>query len=42
MQGVEVVERLLNGRTEVTARNVILANSQRHPWPFALWQQPNG
>ncbi|HEY6259510.1 MAG TPA: FAD-dependent oxidoreductase [Xanthobacteraceae bacterium] len=39
MQGVEVVERLLNGRPEVTANNPDLANSKKHPWPFEHWQQ---
>jgi protoporphyrinogen oxidase len=34
MQGVEIVERLLNGRAEVTAQNPSLANSKKHPWPF--------
>ncbi len=38
MQGVEVVERLLNGREEVTAQNPNLANSRKHPWPFEIWQ----
>jgi len=38
MQGVEVVERLLNGREEVTARNPNLANSKKHPWPFEIWR----
>jgi protoporphyrinogen oxidase len=34
MQGVEVVERLINGGEEVTAPNPNLANSRKHPWPF--------
>jgi protoporphyrinogen oxidase len=38
MQGVEVVEHLLNGRDEVTARDANLANSKRHPWPFEAWR----
>jgi protoporphyrinogen oxidase len=37
MQGVEVVERLLNGRAEITASNPSLANGKRHPWPFEAW-----
>jgi protoporphyrinogen oxidase len=37
MQGVEVVERLLNGRAEITANNPNLANSRKHPWPYAEW-----
>jgi len=38
MQGVEVVERLMAGHPEVTARNPNLANSKRHPWPFEIWK----
>jgi protoporphyrinogen oxidase len=38
MQGVEVVERLVNGRMEVTATNPNLANSKQHPWPFECWK----
>ena len=37
MQGVELVERLLNGRREITARDSNLANSRKHPWPFEQW-----
>jgi protoporphyrinogen oxidase len=37
MQGVEVIDRLVNGRVEVTASNPHLANSKKHPWPFELW-----
>jgi protoporphyrinogen oxidase len=37
MQGVEVIERLFNGRPELTAFNADLANSKKHPWPFELW-----
>ncbi len=40
MQGVEIVEHLLNGNAEVTAQNANLANSKRHPWPFEAWQKP--
>jgi protoporphyrinogen oxidase len=40
MQGVEIVERLLNARTEVTALDPNFANSKRHPWPFANWILP--
>jgi protoporphyrinogen oxidase len=39
MQGVEIVERLFNGREEVTAQNPNLTNSQKHPWPFESWKQ---
>jgi hypothetical protein len=37
MQGVEVIERLFNGRSEITAFNANLANSKKHPWPFEDW-----
>jgi hypothetical protein len=39
MQGVELAERLLNGRPEITAADANLANSRKHPWPFAQWVQ---
>ena len=39
MQGVEVVERMLIGRSEVTAGDPNLANSKKHPWPFEIWKQ---
>jgi protoporphyrinogen oxidase len=48
MQGVEVVERLLSDRTEITGSDPNHANSKKHPWPFERWQQavaacnPNG
>jgi protoporphyrinogen oxidase len=38
MQGVEIVERLLNGRPEITAFDANHANSKKHPWPFERWQ----
>lgn len=38
MQGVEIVERLLNGHPEVTAFDPNYANAQKHPWPFESWQ----
>jgi len=38
MQGVEIVEHLLNGRAEITAQNPNLANSKKHPWPFEAWK----
>jgi len=37
MQGVEIVERLLNGREEITAFDPDHANALKHPWPFARW-----
>lgn len=37
MQGVEVVEHLVHGRREITARDAGLANSKKHPWPFEAW-----
>jgi protoporphyrinogen oxidase len=38
MQGVEVVERLVNGSPEITAFDPNHANSKKHPWPFERWQ----
>lgn len=38
MQGVEIVERLLNGRPEITAFDANYANSKKHPWPFGRSQ----
>jgi protoporphyrinogen oxidase len=38
MQGVELVERLVNGRAEITSSDANLANSKKHPWPFELWK----
>ncbi|MDR3792612.1 MAG: FAD-dependent oxidoreductase [Terracidiphilus sp.] len=37
MQGVEVVERLINGRKEITAFDANRANSKKHAWPFEEW-----
>jgi protoporphyrinogen oxidase len=37
MQGVEIVERLVNNRAEITADKPDLANSKKHPWPFESW-----
>jgi protoporphyrinogen oxidase len=37
MQGVELVERLLHGRKEITAFDAAFANSHKHPWPFEAW-----
>jgi protoporphyrinogen oxidase len=38
MQGVEVVERLVNGREEITAFDPNHANAKTHPWPLERWQ----
>ena len=38
MQGVEVVERIVHKRPEITAFDAELANSKKHPWPFAAWK----
>lgn len=38
MQGVEVVERLIHGKQEITAIDPNHANSKKHPWPFERWQ----
>ena len=40
MQGVEVVERTLFGRAEITAMDAETANAKKHPWPFEVWQKP--
>jgi protoporphyrinogen oxidase len=40
MQGVEVIERIVSGRPEITATDANLANRKKHPWPFDLWRQP--
>jgi protoporphyrinogen oxidase len=37
MQGVEIVERLVNGRTEITATDANHTNSKKHPWPLERW-----
>lgn len=39
MQGVEVVEHLLNGRKEITSLDPNHANSRKHPWPFHRWEE---
>jgi protoporphyrinogen oxidase len=38
MQGVEVIERIVSGRPEITASDANLANCKKHPWPFDPWQ----
>lgn len=38
MQGVEVVERLINQRTEFTAFDANYVNSKKHVWPFDRWR----
>jgi hypothetical protein len=40
MQGVELIEHIVNGQREITATDANLANSKKHPWPFELWRQP--
>jgi protoporphyrinogen oxidase len=37
MQGVEIVERLVNGRAEITATDANHTNCKKHPWPFERW-----
>lgn len=37
MQGVEAVERLVNGLAEITANNANLVNSSKNKWPFPQW-----
>ena len=38
MQGLEIVERLLNGRPEITLPDPSHANSRKHPFPFERWR----
>ena len=38
MQGIELVERLVNGRAELTASDADRVNSKKHPWPFETWK----
>lgn len=40
MQGVEVVERILHGRLEITASDADFVNRKKHSWPFDIWQPP--
>jgi protoporphyrinogen oxidase len=42
MQGVEVVDRLVNGLPEITAADPHHANSKKHPWPFERWSATHG
>ena len=37
MQGVEIIERLVNNLPEITLVDPNHANSKRHPWPFERW-----
>lgn len=38
MQGVEIVERLVHGRPEITAADAAHANGTKHPWLFERWR----
>ena len=38
MQGLEVVERLLHGKPEITVTDPNHANSKKHPFPFERWE----
>ena len=41
MQGLELVERLLNDQPEITFKDPTHANSKKHPFPFERWiKQP--
>jgi protoporphyrinogen oxidase len=42
MQGIEVVDRLVNGLPEITAVDPNHANSKKHPWPFERWAAKHG
>lgn len=37
MQGLEIVERILRGRPEITFSDPNYANSKKHPFPFERW-----
>jgi len=37
MQGLEVVERLVRGKSEITFNDPNHANSKKHPFPFERW-----
>jgi protoporphyrinogen oxidase len=37
MQGVELIERIVNGRREITSLDADVVNSKKHSWPFELW-----
>jgi len=37
MQGLEIVERILYGKPEITFSNPNYANSKKHPFPFEQW-----
>ena len=37
MQGVEIAERLVAGRQELTSVDADAINSKKHPWPFEMW-----
>jgi protoporphyrinogen oxidase len=37
MQGLEIVERILRGRPEITFGDPNYANSKKHPFPFEQW-----
>ena len=39
MQGVEIIERLVNGREEITAFDPNHANAEKHPWPYDRWHE---
>ncbi len=39
MQGVEIVERLVTGRPEITATDPDRVNAAKHPWPYDEWAE---
>jgi len=39
MQGVELIERIVSGRREITSSDADVVNFKKHPWPFELWKQ---
>jgi protoporphyrinogen oxidase len=38
MQGVEIVERIVSDRREITSSDADVVNCKKHPWPFELWK----
>lgn len=42
MQGVELIERILRNRSEVTCVNPVFATSKKHSWPYDAWVEAEG
>lgn len=37
MQGVEAIERIFRGRSEITSLDANFVNGKKHPWPYERW-----